>query len=133
MMTRQEIFDKVAKHLLTQNSKAVDADSRCQYKMPDGRRCAIGCLIPDELYDPEMEGELLRDLLKKFPVLQTLWSDADRYFVCSLQMVHDIYPVAHWVDVLRFIANQFELKYEHILPGPQSSESCSVPVQQAHH
>jgi hypothetical protein len=53
-MTLQETFDKVCVHLLTQLQKSVFLDSNgsmaCAYRGPNGLKCAVGCLIPDELY-----------------------------------------------------------------------------------
>jgi hypothetical protein len=34
----------------------------CWYRSPDGKRCAVGIRIPDELYDPELEGTSYADL-----------------------------------------------------------------------
>jgi hypothetical protein len=56
-MTDQEIFDKVALHLLSyakQGFKSVD-DRGCLYRNGEGLSCAVGCLIPDDLYDPVIE------------------------------------------------------------------------------
>ena len=54
-MTQQEIFDVVLAHLRKQGEAAVDDLDECQYRGPDGTSCAVGCLIPDELYDPLIE------------------------------------------------------------------------------
>jgi hypothetical protein len=59
--TAQQIFDQVSKHLLTQmrQAKVVWSGLVCRYKIVrDGQtlRCAVGCLIPDELYSNELEG-----------------------------------------------------------------------------
>lgn len=55
----QEIFDHVAKHLLTQNEQAAyrdeDGDLICEYRVFDGKQCAIGCLIADNEYDQALE------------------------------------------------------------------------------
>lgn len=60
----QEIFDFVCQHMWLQNTPAlvVDSVSRCMYRITlviDGEEkpcsCAIGCLIPDSLYDEEIE------------------------------------------------------------------------------
>lgn len=53
-MTDQELFDRVAEHLLTQGKQAKQGTT-CVYRAPDGSKCAIGCLIPDEKYIPEFE------------------------------------------------------------------------------
>jgi hypothetical protein len=52
-MTKQEIFDKVAAHLLTQRRQSVnDCSGACVYRSPEGLKCAAGCLIPDD--DPAL-------------------------------------------------------------------------------
>jgi len=53
----QEIFDTVVFHLLAQQAKAEDADGSCLYRGADGKKCAIGCLIPDDRYNDAMEGK----------------------------------------------------------------------------
>ena len=95
-MEKQEIFEKVAKHLLTQGKKSVyahgDGDTLCSYKSPDGLQCAIGILIKDEFYFPGMEGQratgkdvfrALERSLPNFPV----WDN--REFLQGLQHIHD--------------------------------------------
>lgn len=54
--TPQEVFDYVAKHLIKQGKQAV-AGSNCAYRSPEGLSCAVGCLITDEEYNVNMEGE----------------------------------------------------------------------------
>lgn len=54
MITKQETFDKVAKHLLTQGTKCLcKGEPRYYYRK---KMCAIGCLIPEKTYSPLMEG-----------------------------------------------------------------------------
>lgn len=57
-MNKQEIFNKVATHLLTQGKKAWDQEEQqCAYFVEaTGDTCAIGCLIPKKLYDSDIEG-----------------------------------------------------------------------------
>lgn len=52
----QEVFNKVVRHLLTQKQKA-RVGTTCMYKTPEGLKCAVGCLIPDELYSQDIEGK----------------------------------------------------------------------------
>ena len=60
----QEVFDTAAKHLIAQGRPAVPegeeeteaAMSSCLYRTAAGLKCAVGCLIPDTLYAPEIEG-----------------------------------------------------------------------------
>lgn len=53
----QEIFNKVATHLLTQGKRSVASDGSCMYRGPEGTKCAIGCLIEDDEYHPLLEGK----------------------------------------------------------------------------
>lgn len=59
----QTTFDKIVEHLRKQKTKAISATAGCCYRsghQPDGvMRCAAGCLIPDEIYRPFMEGRSL--------------------------------------------------------------------------
>jgi hypothetical protein len=59
-MNRQAIFDTVAARLTAQGvpSRGLGAngEATCMYRGPGNTKCAIGCLIPDELYDPILEG-----------------------------------------------------------------------------
>ncbi|KII34872.1 hypothetical protein NL64_06315 [Pseudomonas fluorescens] len=48
------IVDTMSAHLAQQRARAY-ADG-CKYRDNDGRMCAVGCLIPDELYAREIEG-----------------------------------------------------------------------------
>lgn len=52
--TEQEVFDYVAKHLLKQGERSVVGTS-CSYRGVGGLMCAVGCLISDEEYKPEMD------------------------------------------------------------------------------
>lgn len=43
--TDQEIVNKVTSYLFKQGRKSVDKNGNCLYRSPDGRMCAIGCLL----------------------------------------------------------------------------------------
>ena len=54
----REVFDKVSAHLLAQGRRSAAREGgACLYRGPDGLRCAVGCLIDDEHYDPSLEGQ----------------------------------------------------------------------------
>lgn len=57
MLTQQEIFNKAYRGLKSQNFQQSRPRTLqyCVYRSPDGLKCAIGHLIPDELYTPAME------------------------------------------------------------------------------
>lgn len=85
--SRQEIFNFVATHLLTQGKQSYDRNTgTCQYRGPGGRKCAVGALIGDEAYHPGMEGAHVKALVKEHKIeaaddmVDMLW---------DLQHIHD--------------------------------------------
>ena len=56
--------------LIEQGKQSIDR-MMCQYKSIDGSKCAIGHIIPDELYNPDMEGNCtsLKDIIYSCPDL----------------------------------------------------------------
>ena len=95
-MNAQEIFDYVATHLFTQGKPARNRDfsdpgPHCRYRLGE-LSCAAGCLIPDEIYTPEMEcgtvGLLIRHCEKNgIPLPKFFKENVD--LLLALQSVHD--------------------------------------------
>ncbi len=112
-MTAQEVFDTVAKHLLTQNRRSCLFDEKCAYRGTGGLMCAAGCLIPDDQYDESMEGAGWLDLDL---------SDVHRELIASLQYVHDYLDVDRWKKELSHVAenNNLEFKFDNFVPGEQT-------------
>ena len=85
----QEVFDIVVNHLVTQRRPAYNDIRNCVYRAPDGLRCAVGVLIPDDLYDPEFEGVGVDSLIRElFNEDLADWRD-HRKLLLALQHVHD--------------------------------------------
>lgn len=104
-MTNQEAFNKVCDHLMQQNAKAVHPsyeNDRCAYRDTEhNRKCAVGCLIPDNEYDINMEGHAISSLLNSFsvPLLRAVYID----LLLQLQDVHDARLVSQWPESLNEI------------------------------
>ena len=66
-----QIVKDIAAHLAKQReqSKKVrgDNDSYCSYRGDEGLMCAVGCLIPDEMYNVDLEGMSAAILLEGNP------------------------------------------------------------------
>lgn len=110
-MIAQEIFDTVVRHLAQQGHKALRrgvVDNACAYRAPDGSKCAVGCLIPDDLYRFDFEGEnawvVARELEHELP-----WLKAHGDLLGFLQSVHDNWPVEDWPSKLTRLAADFSL------------------------
>ena len=108
-MNKQETFDKVAKHLLTQNAKSVNG-GRCSYRGAEGRMCAVGCLIDDEHYSPALEGCHVW-----FPDVRTALSKSGvpnevvGTLLDALKTIHDCYPLEDWRAELYILAEHHGL------------------------
>ncbi|MGQ7794435.1 hypothetical protein ACUN0C_18675 [Faunimonas sp. B44] len=79
---RQEAFDTVVRHLFKQGKQAKFGG--CVYRGPEGTKCAVGCLIPDELYSPKLEGRSVFSLPQR--VLDQLPAPS---LLDKLQQAHD--------------------------------------------
>ena len=99
-MEAQEIFDKVARHLLTQNKQSRNKELECLYRGEDGAMCAAGCLIPEDLYDVDMEGHSWKTTVDKFPEVNVGHIE----LVQDLQNLHDNGNVEGWPQRLKTIA-----------------------------
>jgi hypothetical protein len=95
-MTDQEVFDYVSTFLLKQGVPSKDLTQKnqpCLYRGPNGTKCAVGCLIPDELYDPVMESMPVVSF-GKFPDVYAMLGlgKHSRYsLLAALQLSHDWY------------------------------------------
>lgn len=91
-MTPQEIFDKAVDGMLKQGEQSYDRDQGCVYRHPSGLKCAVGHLISDDIYDPEMDNRVgstsIREIVVAFPVLPH-WMRDNVDLLTELQEVHD--------------------------------------------
>jgi hypothetical protein len=110
-LTNQQIFDKVATHLLNQGKRAmfhnpVTGKDSCAYRGQDRTKCAAGCLIPDDRYDRKMEG---------FPVsairlFREISNDENSVLLLAdLQRCHDVLFPDRWKQELMSIAEVYGL------------------------
>jgi hypothetical protein len=134
-MDKQAIFDKVTTHLLEQGRPAMN-EHGCAYRGEDGTKCAIGCLIPDDLYMPAFEEKSVNLILRKFDVDKKLsaalgitpynpndpYNQSDLKFLERLQLAHDAAqeessPAAIksiWSSRFKIIAEDYGLKFTYV-------------------
>ena len=105
-ITIDEAYEKIKAYFSRKGAKLSRGGHEgigCFYRHPeDGRACAVGCLIPDELYDPEIEGDMANMLFEKgvFKQDQNL-----EYFLSLVQEAHDDAP-----NVEEFLAELDKVK-----------------------
>lgn len=101
----QEIFDTVVRHLAAQGRQALGPSGACRYRAPNGDKCAIGCLIADDEYRPEIEGRGV-DEPPVWGSLPARLREVSVGFLSALQDVHDVCSVSYWPDALRDLAKR---------------------------
>lgn len=122
-MTNQEIFDKVAKHLLTQRVQSMSISaidnftSICAYRGAEGTSCAVGCLIPDDKYDPSLEGLNIHSIAHSM-MASILEVSVEEYrnntkdLLSALQGIHDMVRPEYWRDELTTLAADRGLEFK---------------------
>jgi hypothetical protein len=115
----QEVFDIVVNHLFTQGRPAYDGVQGCMYRTHDGLRCAVGVLIPDDLYDKAFENNQSNFVIQKlFDANLANWREHEDILI-RLQIIHDNCPKTEkgtfnlaFLDTdLRNAAANFSLEY----------------------
>lgn len=112
-MTPQEAFDIAAKGIQAQGGRSVDEDDVCLYRGPNGCKCAVGHLIPDDLYDPKMEKNPIECLLRRRRI-RAHFAGLDACFLSDLQSTHDNYEYRDWPAAMRRLAKRYGLNNEAI-------------------
>lgn len=105
MLSSQEIFDKVAVHLIKQGRPSktlrdVPGPALCVYRDGKGGSCAVGCLIPDEKYDPDFDmadDSSVNAMLNSEAFCEALKAggvdpESQAFLLAELQEFHDTMP-----------------------------------------
>jgi hypothetical protein len=124
----QELFDQCVTHLLTQNEQGTDDNDNCVYRGQGGKKCAIGGILPDSLYEPCFENHQASLVLIRIkhpranvptrescltngwllPITKTKFLKlAD-----ELQIMHDEVYVEDWYNSLLNIGKEFNLRLD---------------------
>ena len=98
-ITLQEVLDKNYEWFVVKKQpRSMDINyKRCAYRGADGAQCAIGCVIPDSLYDPNMEdglngiGTFLSGFETERQPLVEFFKDIPVSALQELQSIHDVY------------------------------------------
>ena len=108
--TAQQVFEHVARHLITQNKKSEDYETQtCKYR-DCGQKCAAGCLMSDEEYSFWFEGREWEHL-----VAAGLVPDCHGELISRLQTVHDKSNPPQWRAKLQLLAKELSLRFSEDL------------------
>lgn len=117
MRSAQRLFDIVVAHLRQQGEKSVVPTGTSysgRIHAPDGRMDAIGAILPDAEYKPEMEGGDVDDIIKSglLSIERTLEFDKHRILLKNLQRIHDTgVSIQDWERQWHMLADDLYLRY----------------------
>jgi len=111
-MTKQEFYDKICAHLVKQGCRSMGEgplSTACLYRGANGRKCAIGAVIPDDIYTEEMDAAAdtgIRYVIEEFPQLKPFIPDVR--LASFLQGAHDDF--VNWCDNGLSDAGKYQLQ-----------------------
>lgn len=111
-MTDQEAFTIVVQHLRKQGVRSAkpggprSTNAYLCYYRAGKLRCAVGALIPDEQYDPSMEGLKAGTVQRRWPVLEGISPG----LLDSMQNLHDKVDPEKWEGQFPLLAQDYKLE-----------------------
>jgi hypothetical protein len=109
MLSPKDIYQHVSQHLLAQGVVSEDDNGSCRLRGANGRKCAIGSLVRDDLYDAALEGIGISYYrhAQDGMLLRTLYaSNVNAYdpviidLLIELEQIHDDASVEEWPHLL---------------------------------
>ena len=106
-MKAQQILDTIVAHLRKQGGKATNEVGSCVFLDSNGRKCAVGCLIPDG-HPAQLDSFGVIPLLNKYQDLETLFGEHET-LLRNFQFCHDGMEVEEWEEEFKSIARTHNL------------------------
>ncbi len=97
MIAKQVTFDRAASGLLQQNARSANG-TRCLFRGPGGKRCALGFLIEDHEYSPIFDAD------SNFGFRYIAALGHDQVMMNELMSIHDRNPPETWAYLLSKLA-----------------------------
>ncbi len=112
-MDSQKLFDDIVKFQRKQWKKSTrDGTAWCLYRHPDGLKCAVGCVMPDNMYDADMdEIGVFSDIMELYPDLAKYFGMENLALLQYMQSTHDCHLLKQWETCWQYIAYMAGLTY----------------------
>lgn len=130
-MTNQEAFNIAVKGLAAQDWQPSVLHTKCLYRGPDGRKCAVGHLIPDDQYQAYFDTQeasydyFLRNIVVNLPALRGVTLD----FLRDLQNAHDSASTAtEMANNFRRLAFRYDFAMPPELCSPLDNDASGHPI-----
>jgi hypothetical protein len=113
MSINEKLFRIAADHLVSQGAMSANEYGTCAYRGVSGRMCAIGVLINNDFYDPEIEGTSISgypedEVLSVVALSHNVdEKDIDVEMLRELQYIHDSQAVYNWDENLMWVSDRY--------------------------
>ena len=109
LKTDRDVFEFIKNHLLTQGQRSIMEDeATCAYLGTDGKKCAVGALIREDIYHSSIEEKPVNHSLVRSAVTKSVpnWI-INLELLGELQSIHDNANEYDW-EMVRWKLDEFE-------------------------
>ena len=126
---QQDLFNKAWTHANSMDKPSLNSDGRCAYRGKGGSKCLVGVMIPDEKYEPDIEGFGISSSVLDAVGLGSL-TLADKtsmiVFLKNIQNAHDLcarlgFTWAAWKSNMIQSLKDIAFEYNLDIPEPEAS------------
>ena len=101
LKTDRDVFEFIKNHLLTQGQRSfMDNEMTCAYFGAEGKKCAVGALIREDIYHSSIEEKPVNHSLVQSAITKSVpnWK-INTEMLCELQSIHDGKSMYDWENV----------------------------------
>ena len=98
LKTDRDVFEFIKNHLLTQGQRSLmDNEMTCAYFGVEGKKCAVGALIREDIYHSSIEEKPVNHSLVQSAITKSVpnWK-INTEMLCELQSIHDGKSMYDW-------------------------------------
>ena len=110
LKTDRDVFEFIKNHLITQGERSLmDNELTCAYFGAEGKKCAVGALIREDIYHSSIEEKPVNDRLVRSAVTKSVpnWI-INTEMLCELQSIHDGTSDYDW-EMVQWKLDEFEV------------------------
>ena len=109
LKTDRDVFEFIKNHLLTQGQRSLmDNEMTCAYFGVEGKKCAVGALIREDIYHYSIEEKPVNHSLVQSAITKSVpnWK-INTEMLCELQSIHDGKSMHDW-ELVSWKLDEFE-------------------------
>ena len=109
LKTDRDVFEFIKNHLLTQGQRSLmDNEMTCAYFGVEGKKCAVGALIREDIYHYSIEEKPVNHSLVQSAITKSVpnWK-INTEMLCELQSIHDGKSMHDW-EMVSWKLDEFE-------------------------